>query len=128
MPRRMTGETLLRRMKKAVITSCAGPAVFCSEHLWVLVNPVVPATLAKWLLVCMDRAGICTASYRANYVRSAGASGLRAKGMSLSQVLARGNWSPTTRTFAIFYDRLDLSSGPSTTTDQAAWLTFLLGF
>ena len=66
---------------------------------------VVPATLAKWLLVCMDRAGICTASYRANSVRSAGASGLRAKGMSLSQVLARGNWSPTTRTFAIFYDR-----------------------
>jgi hypothetical protein len=27
---------------------------------------VTPATLAKWLLVCMDRAGICTASYRAN--------------------------------------------------------------
>merc|ERR1719318_1361004 len=27
MPRRMTGETLLRRMKKAVITSCAGEAI-----------------------------------------------------------------------------------------------------
>ena len=66
---------------------------------------VTPATLAKWLLVCMDRAGICTASYRANSVRSAGASGLRAKGMSLNQVLARGNWSPATRTFSIFYDR-----------------------
>ena len=66
---------------------------------------VTPATLAKWLLVCMDRAGICTASYRANSVRSAGASGLRAKGMSLNQVLARGNWSAATRTFSIFYDR-----------------------
>jgi hypothetical protein len=66
---------------------------------------VKPATLAKWLLVCMDRAGICTASYRANSVRSAGASGLRAKGMSLSQVLSRGNWSSATRTFSIFYDR-----------------------
>ena len=66
---------------------------------------VTPATLAKWLLVCMDRAGICTASYRANSVRSAGASGLRTKGMSLAQVLARGNWSPDTRTFSIFYDR-----------------------
>ena len=66
---------------------------------------VTPATLAKWLLVCMDRAGICTASYRANSVRSAGASGLRTKGMSLAQVLARGNWSPATRTFSIFYHR-----------------------
>ena len=66
---------------------------------------VSPATLAKWLLVCMDRAGICTASYRANSARSAGASGFRVKGMSLPQVLARGNWSPATRTFAIFYDR-----------------------
>ena len=58
---------------------------------------VTPATLAKWLLVCMDRAGICTDSYRANSVRSAGASGLRAKGMSLAQVLARDNSSPDTR-------------------------------
>ena len=66
---------------------------------------VTPTTLAKWLLVCMDRAGICTDSYRANSVRSAGASGLRAKGMSLAQVLARGNWSHSTRTFSIFYDR-----------------------
>ena len=71
---------------------------------------VTPATLAKWLLVCMDRAGICTDSYRANSVRSAGASGLRAKGMSLAQVLARGNWSPSTRTFSIFYDRSGVDS------------------
>ena len=71
---------------------------------------VKPATLAKWLLVCMDRAGICTDSYRANSVRSAGASGLRTKGMSLAQVLARGNWSPATRTFSIFYDRSGVDS------------------
>ena len=73
---------------------------------------VTPATLAKWLLVCMDRAGICTDSYRANSVRSAGASGLRAKGMSLAQVLARGNWSPATRTFSIFYDRSGVDNQP----------------
>ena len=58
----------------------------------------------------VDRAGICTDSYRANSVRSAGASGLRTKGMSLAQVLARGNWSPATKTFSIFYDRSGVDS------------------
>ena len=70
---------------------------------------VQPCTLAKWLLAAMDRAGICTATYKANSVRSASASGMRSKGMSLSQVLQRGNWSESTRTFAIFYDRSGLS-------------------
>ena len=76
---------------------------------------VTKTTLARWLLVCMDRAGIDTASYRANSLRSAGASSFRAKGMSLAQVLARGYWSSATRTFSIFYDRsgVDDSSGIS---------------
>ena len=70
---------------------------------------VLPSTLAKWLLTAMDRAGICTASYRAHSVRSASASDMRSRGMSLSQVLQRGNWSTRTRTFAIFYDRSSLA-------------------
>ena len=69
---------------------------------------VQPATLAKWLLAAMDRAGICTDSFRANSVRAASASGMRSKGMSLAQVLQRGNWSAATRTFSIFYDRSGL--------------------
>ena len=70
---------------------------------------VQACTLAKWLLACMDRAGIPTTTYRANSARSAGASAMRSKGMSLTQVLARGNWSSSTRTFSIFYDRSGVS-------------------
>ena len=72
-------------------------------------QPVKPCTLAKWLLVAMERAGISTASYKAHSVRSASASDLRNKGMSLAQVLERGNWSSSTRTFRLFYDRSDSS-------------------
>ena len=70
---------------------------------------VQPCTLAKWLLAAMDRAGIPTETYKANSVRSASASSMRTKGMSLAQVLQRGNWSETTRTFSLFYDRSGLS-------------------
>lgn len=66
---------------------------------------VLPSTLAKWLLVAMDRAKIDTSTFRANSVRSASASGMRNKGFSLAQVLQRGNWSSKSRTFEIFYDR-----------------------
>ena len=72
-------------------------------------QPVKPCTLAKWLLVAMERAGISTASYKAHSVRSASATDLRNKGMSLAQVLERGNWSSNTRTFRLFYDRSDSS-------------------
>ena len=72
-------------------------------------QPVKPCTLAKWLLVAMERAGISTASYKAHSVRSASASDMRNRGMSLAQVLARGNWSSNTRTFQLFYDRSDSS-------------------
>ena len=70
---------------------------------------VQPVTLAKWLLAAMSRAGICTLSFKANSVRSASASDMRSKGLSLSQVLQRGNWSTATRTFSLFYDRSGLS-------------------
>ena len=72
-------------------------------------QPVKPCTLAKWLLVAMERAGINTTTYKAHSVRSASATDLRNKGMSLAQVLERGNWSSSTRTFRLFYDRSDTS-------------------
>ena len=68
-------------------------------------QPVRPSTLARWLLTAMDRAGIDTGSYKAHSARSAAASGLLRRGLSLQQVLQRANWSPTSRTFALFYDR-----------------------
>ena len=66
---------------------------------------VQPCTLAKWLLTAMDRSGVDTSSYRAHSVRSAGASAMLRRGMSLQQVLQRANWSSTSRTFAVYYDR-----------------------
>lgn len=68
-------------------------------------QPVQPSTLAKWLLVALDRAGIDTSSYKAHSVRAAAASAMLKKGLSLQQVLRRANWSATSRTFAMFYDR-----------------------
>ena len=68
-------------------------------------QPVKPATLAGWLLTAMSRAGIDTVSYRAHSVRSAASSAMLRKGMSLTQVLERANWSSSSRTFAVFYDR-----------------------
>lgn len=67
-------------------------------------QPVKPSTLAKWLLVAMARAGIDTSSYKAHSVRSAAASAMLRRGLSLQQVLQRANWSATSRTFALFYD------------------------
>ena len=66
---------------------------------------VQPLTLAKWLLVAMDRAGIDTALYRAHSARSASATAMRRQGMSLQQILVRADWSPTGGTFSRFYDR-----------------------
>ena len=66
---------------------------------------VLPSTLAKWLLHAMEAAGIDTASFKANSVRSASASNMLVKGLSLAQVLKRGNWSDKTRTFSVYYDR-----------------------
>ena len=66
---------------------------------------VSSSTLAKWLLSAMDNAGIDTACFKAHSTRSAGASTMRNKGFSLSQVLSRGYWSDKSRTFHVFYDR-----------------------
>ena len=66
---------------------------------------VTATTLAKWLLLAMNGAGIDTTSFKAHSTRSASASDMRNKGMSLAQVLERGYWSDKTRTFKVFYDR-----------------------
>lgn len=68
-------------------------------------QPVTPSTLARWLLTAMARAGVDTTSYKAHSVRSAASSGMLRRGLSLAQVLERANWSPTSRTFAVFYNR-----------------------
>ena len=68
-------------------------------------QPVTPSTLARWLLQSMADAGIDTTSYRAHSARSAAASSLVRRGLSLPQILQRANWSEKSRTFEIFYNR-----------------------
>lgn len=68
-------------------------------------QPVTPATLTRWLLSAMARAGIDTSSYKGHSVRSAAASDMLRRGLSLTQVLERANWSKTSRTFNVFYNR-----------------------
>ena len=68
-------------------------------------HSVQASTLGKWLMVVMEAAGIDIASYKANSMRSASASSMRSKGLSIKQVQDRGFWSNRTRTFSIYYDR-----------------------
>lgn len=53
----------------------------------------------------MAKAGIDTAAYKAHSVRSAASSDMLRRGFTLQQVLARAHWSPSSRTFAVFYNR-----------------------
>ena len=66
---------------------------------------VSSSTLAKWLLIAMDKAGIDTTRFKAHSSRSSSTSAMRNKGCSLAQVLKKGFWSDRSRTFCIYYDR-----------------------
>ena len=68
-------------------------------------QPVQPSTLAKWMMVAMEGAAIDTATYKAHSVRSAGASDLVRRGLSVSQIMARAHWSQSSETFKRFYNR-----------------------
>ena len=68
-------------------------------------QPVTPSTLAKWVLRAMEGAGIDTVAYKAHSSRSASASNLVKRGMSVPQIMERANWSRNSRTFSIFYNR-----------------------
>ena len=66
---------------------------------------VQPSTLAKWLLVAMEAAGIDTATYKAHSTRSSSSTDLVRRGLSVSQIKARVFWSERSQTFGIFYNR-----------------------
>ena len=68
---------------------------------------VSSATIARWILSAMKRAGIDTNSFKAHSSRAAGAA--RAKlALSVPDILDLGGWAAAnglSRTFAIFYDK-----------------------
>ena len=53
----------------------------------------------------MGGALIDTTSYKAHSYRSASATDLVKKGLSLQEIVARAFWSPNSGTFARFYNR-----------------------
>jgi len=67
-------------------------------------QPVLPVTLAKWMLRIMSAAGIDTTHYKAHSSRSASASDMRRKGYSLAQIMEKADWTQA-KTFMKFYDR-----------------------
>ena len=66
---------------------------------------ITPSTISRWILCTMEEAGISTATYRGHSTRAAGATDQLRKGLSLEAILKRGNWSATSATFRLFYDR-----------------------
>ena len=67
-------------------------------------NPVVPCTIAKWLLKVMESSGVDTTQYKAHSTRSASTSKAKATGLSVAEIMQRANWRSAT-TFRRYYDK-----------------------
>ena len=69
---------------------------------WKHKTPVTKQTLARWLTIMLDLAGINTEVYKAHSYRGAGLSAAYEKGASLQSIMSQGNWTSTS-TFKNFY-------------------------
>ena len=70
---------------------------------WVTKKPVTKQTLARWLRLCLDSAGIDSKKYGAHSIRGAGLSSAYNHGASINQIIDHGNWT-NTNTFHRFYN------------------------
>ena len=59
---------------------------------WKTYKPVVRSTMARWLKLALDMAGIDTSIFKGHSYRGAGLSDAYAKGASLQAILGQGNW------------------------------------
>ena len=67
-------------------------------------QPVVSSTIAHWLTAVMRLAGVDVSVYKAHSTRAASTSKAKAEGLSVDQIVQRGNWSKV-HTFKRFYDK-----------------------
>lgn len=67
-------------------------------------KPVVPCTIARWLLMLMHKGGIDVDKYKAHSTRAASASKACVQGLSTEQIMKRADWSRAS-TFARFYHK-----------------------
>lgn len=64
---------------------------------------VVSSTIAGWVKLVLKGAGIDTSLFTAHSCRSASSSKAKAMGLSVSEILERGDWSPKSSTWQKFY-------------------------
>ena len=78
------------------------------EHLFLSYraphNPVVPSSIARWLKLVMEAAGVDITTFKAHSTRSASTSKASSLGLSTNEIIERANWSNTT-TFSRFYHK-----------------------
>lgn len=75
-------------------------------------KPVAPCTIARWLLLIMEKSGINVDQYKAHSVRGAATSKAKEQGLSIPQIMRQADWS-NANTFCKFYwkDVQDVESG-----------------
>lgn len=70
---------------------------------WHTKKPVTKNTLARWLTMILNMAGINTKQFQAHSFRGAGLSSALRRGASLSQIIEAGDWT-NTNTFNNYYN------------------------
>ena len=84
----------IRNSSKNLFISCKSP------HL-----PVTSQTLSKWVTKTMTSAGLNTEIFTAHSTRHAATSKAKRCDVSLDTIRKTASWTPTSATFARFYDR-----------------------
>ena len=67
-------------------------------------GPISRATLARWTLTVLERAGVNTEKYKSHSTRGASASAARAMGASLNAIMRNASWKDA-KSFAIHYHK-----------------------
>ena len=67
-------------------------------------GPISRATLARWTLTILERAGIDTKKYKGHSTRGASASAARAMGASLNAIMRNASWRDA-KSFAVHYHK-----------------------
>ena len=78
-----------------------------SQLLLALVKPFKPvstSTVSRWLVDMLSLAGIDTQTFKAHSTRSASVSKANTLGVSLTEIIKRGQWT-TDSTFRKFYNK-----------------------
>ena len=88
-------------------------------------DPVTCSTIARWLKICLQDAGIYTGIFKAHSIRGAASSKAAWSGVTVSDILQAADWSSET-TFQRFYHRLPEDSSKSSFGKAVLSSTYML--